>query len=280
MAACGLKMSANIEDKIFVVTGGAVGVGAGVVRALLAENARHVAYLDIREREGEALEAELARNFGALRAKFIKCDIADEHQLNSAFTQVIDKYRRLDGVVNNAGVLNTDETLYFKKIIDINFTATIQSSLVALDLMRADKGGAGGTILNISSLRALRGDSQLPVYAATKTAVLHFSNSIGGKQYNQKTNVRVMTVCLGPTDTAILHRNSLIDDNDSAFTSNADEIQRVESAVTGIIEVIRGGQNGTTWMVSNDNPAVDITKNVNESYEVIAKGVKDLLLRP
>ncbi|XP_063360060.1 15-hydroxyprostaglandin dehydrogenase [NAD(+)]-like [Cydia amplana] len=280
MAACDIKISANIEDKIFVVTGGAVGVGAGVVRALLAENARHVAYLDIREHEGAALEAELSSKFGALRAKFIKCDIADERQLNSAFTQVIDKYRRLDGVVNNAAVLNTDETQYFKKIIDVNFTATIQSSLVALELMRADKGGAGGAILNISSLWALRGDSQLPVYAATKTAVLHFSNSIGGKRYNKKTNVRVMAVCLGPTDTAILHRNSLIEDKDSAFTSHADERQRVESAVTGIIEVIRGGQSGTTWMVSNDNPAVDITKNVNESYEVLSKGVNDLLLGP
>ncbi|XP_047987986.1 15-hydroxyprostaglandin dehydrogenase [NAD(+)]-like [Leguminivora glycinivorella] len=280
MAASGLKKSENIEKKVFVVTGGAVGVGAGIVKALLTENAAHVAYLDIREREGEALEVELSRKFGALRAKFIKCDIADERQLSAAFTQVIDKYRRLDGVINNAAVLNTDETQYFKKIIDVNFTATIQSSLVALDLMRTDKGGAGGTILNISSLRALRGDSQLPVYAATKTAVLHFSNSIGGKQHNKKTNVKVMTVCLGPTDTAILHRNSLTEDKDSSFTSHADERQRVESAVTGIIEVIRGGQSGTTWMVSNDNPAVDITKNVNESYEVLSKGVNDLLLGP
>ncbi|XP_073943519.1 15-hydroxyprostaglandin dehydrogenase [NAD(+)]-like [Choristoneura fumiferana] len=279
MAASIFKASENIEEKVFVVTGGAAGVGAGVVRALLAENARHVAFLDIAEREGAALEAELLNKFGALRAKFIKCDIADESQLNSAFMQVIDKYRRLDGVINNAAVLNTDETRNFKKIIDINFTATIQSSLLALNFMRVDKSGTGGIILNISSLWALRGDSQLPVYAATKTAVLHFSNSIGGIQHNSKTNVRVITVCLGPTDTAILHRHNL-EKNEDCLPSNSEERQRVESAVSGIIEVICKGRSGTTWMVASDDPAVEITKNITESFEVLCRGVNELLIGP
>ncbi|KAI8435223.1 hypothetical protein MSG28_003579 [Choristoneura fumiferana] len=221
MAASIFKASENIEEKVFVVTGGAAGVGAGVVRALLAENARHVAFLDIAEREGAALEAELLNKFGALRAKFIKCDIADESQLNSAFMQVIDKYRRLDGVINNAAVLNTDETRNFKKIIDINF----------------------------------------------------------GIQHNSKTNVRVITVCLGPTDTAILHRHNL-EKNEDCLPSNSEERQRVESAVSGIIEVICKGRSGTTWMVASDDPAVEITKNITESFEVLCRGVNELLIGP
>lgn len=94
-----------------------------LIKQVISPILQHVAFLDIAEREGAALEAELLNKFGALRAKFIKCDIADESQLNSVFMQVIDKYRRLDGVINNAAVLNTDETSNFKKIIDVNFVS-------------------------------------------------------------------------------------------------------------------------------------------------------------
>lgn len=73
------------------------------------------------DREGSALETELLQNFGALRAKFIKCDISDENQLEAAFRQVLDKYSRLDVVINNAAILGVDKL--FKKMIDINFVS-------------------------------------------------------------------------------------------------------------------------------------------------------------
>ncbi|XP_026742458.1 15-hydroxyprostaglandin dehydrogenase [NAD(+)]-like [Trichoplusia ni] len=273
MAAKLVKRYLCVEDKVFLVTGGAAGVGAGIVRALLAENARHVAFLDVADREGSALELELLNKFGALRAKFIKCDIADDAQLAAAYKQVVDKYRRLDGVINNAAVLTVDEKTY-KRMVDINFSATVSSTMKALDIMDANKGGNGGTIINISSLLALNLGSHLPVYAATKTAVLQFSIAMGTQSKVAQNKVRVITVCLGPTDTAILNRNNLENfDKDSTGTvaSRVPVRQRVESAVAGILEAISEGKSGSTWIVKNDQPAYDYTDKLLEAFEILSE---------
>jgi short-subunit dehydrogenase len=58
-------------------------------------------------------------------------------------------------------------------------TATINSTLKSFDMMGADKGGSGGTVVNVSSLLALKRTPHLPVFTSTKLAVLQFSNSIG-----------------------------------------------------------------------------------------------------
>ncbi|XP_028030460.1 15-hydroxyprostaglandin dehydrogenase [NAD(+)]-like [Bombyx mandarina] len=273
MAPDFVKRFVDVDDKVFLVTGGAAGVGAGLVKALLFENARHVAFLDVADREGAALEAQLIIKFGALRVKFIKCDVGDERQLASAYKQVLDKYKRLDGVINSAAVLSIDDNS-FNRMIDINFTGTVNSTLKALDIMGADKGGSGGVIVNISSLLALNLTSHLPVYAATKAAVLQFSIRMGTQEQFTRTKVRVLSVCLGPTDTAILYKNNLTKfDAEYApcLSSRAPVRQRVESAVKGILEVINKASTGDTWIVESDKPAYDFTQNISEAFQILSK---------
>lgn len=257
---------------MILVTGGAAGIGAGVVRTLLSENARHVAFLDIGEREGASLEQELMNKFGALRAKYIKCDVSNQEQLSAAYKQVLEKYRRLDVVINCAAVLSADEKCY-KRMIDVNFAGTVHSTLKALEVMGLDKGGFGGTVVNLSSMLALHfGTLHLPVYAATKTAVLQFSICMGTEAAYKKSGVRILTVCLGPTDTAILQRNNS-DNFDKAIqqlTSRVTQRQRVESAVNGIIAVISQGASGTTWIVENDKPAYDFTEDIATAFQTLS----------
>ncbi|CAH2086737.1 unnamed protein product [Euphydryas editha] len=255
----------SAEGKVILVTGGAVGIGAGLVRSLLCMNAMHVAFLDVLEREGGALEGELLNKFGALRAKFIKCDISDEEQLSTAYSQVLDKYRRLDAVINNAAVIWEKEGFY-KKTVDINFTATVTSTLKALEVMKADNGGSGGVIINMSSLVALQQNTHSPVYRATKTAVLQFSNHIATHESYERTKVRVITVCLGPTDTGHLLRHNSKDSQNLA----QEDRQRVTSAVTGIMDVISRAGSGSTWIIAGDKPPVDVTKNVREGFQTIS----------
>lgn len=83
---------------------------------------QYVAFLDVAEREGELFEMELLSNFGALRSKFIKCDISNETQLADAYRQVFEKYRKLDVVINNAAILSADDN-HYKSIIDTNFVS-------------------------------------------------------------------------------------------------------------------------------------------------------------
>ncbi|XP_050664538.1 15-hydroxyprostaglandin dehydrogenase [NAD(+)]-like [Leptidea sinapis] len=267
----------NVEGKVVLVTGGANGVGAGLVRELLARNARHVAFLDVAEREGSTLESELNNKFGALRAKFIKCNIADETELNHAYQQIINKYRRLDVLVNNAAILSNDEDNY-RAMIDVNLCGTIASTLKAVGVMRSDKGGNGGTVINVSSLLAFNPSTHLPVYGATKAAVLQFTNYLATENSYSTTNVRIVTVCLGPTDTALLHRKNSENfaKNSQRLTSRVPERQRVGSAVNGIIDVIQRAENGSTWIIANDKPATDVTKNIHESSRILSN-VTDIL---
>ncbi|CAK1556078.1 unnamed protein product [Leptosia nina] len=263
-------MSWTADEKVVLVTGGAAGIGAGLVREFLAKNARHVAFLDVSEKEGATLERELRNKFGALRAKFIKCDVTDEIQLGDAFRQVLDKHRKLDVVVNSAAVVG-DNSLC-KTMIDVNFCGTVTSTLKALSIMRADAGGCGGAIINVSSLQAFKSSTCLSVYSATKGAVLQFSNFLADEESYSTTKVRIITVCLGPTDTALLHKRNL---NNSAkdghgVSSRASEPQRVESAVNGIIEVIQQAESGSTWIIANNNIARDVTMNVRESFRILS----------
>ncbi|KPJ07893.1 15-hydroxyprostaglandin dehydrogenase [NAD+] [Papilio machaon] len=259
----------TFEGKVILVTGGATGIGAGLVRSILSENARHVTFLDLAERESEILERELKNKFGTLRVMYIKCDVSDEKQMNEAYNKVVDKFHRLDIVINNAAILCAEENLY-KRMVDINFTAVISSTLKALATMAVDRGGSGGVILNVSSRLALTPSDSLAVYSATKAAVLQFTNSIAINKSYSKSEVRVLSVCLGPTDTAILHKhNSELFDKGctQCFTSQVPERQRVESAVKGIIDVIKKADNGSTWIIAGNKPPVDITVSVREGVQ-------------
>ncbi|XP_038215745.1 15-hydroxyprostaglandin dehydrogenase [NAD(+)]-like [Zerene cesonia] len=266
----------DVNGKVVLVTGGAAGIGAKLVRGLLARNARYVAFLDVAAKEGAALEGELLNKFGALRVKFIKCDMADADQVDNAYKQILDKYRRLDAVVNCAAVLSDAKSSY-KTMVDVNFCGTVTSTLKAFEIMRADKGGGGGVVINVSSLHAFQPCSYLSVYGATKAAVLQFSNSFAAEEAYTETKVRVITVCLGPTDTALVHKLNLENSaKDSLGLTSGAEPQRVESAVTGIIEVIHCGENGTTWIIANDKAALDVTKSVKQGLEILSNVAKGL----
>lgn len=88
--------------------------------------AQHVTFVDVTAAKGMRLEADLNSEFGALKAKFIECDVTSEKALSAAYAQVLDRYKRLDVVVNNAALLSSDERLH-KRMVDVNF---VSSSLI------------------------------------------------------------------------------------------------------------------------------------------------------
>ncbi|KAI5638524.1 short chain dehydrogenase domain-containing protein [Phthorimaea operculella] len=260
----------EVKDKVFFVTGGAAGLGAGVTRAFLADGAKHVAVLDLDVTSGKALESELATKYGAKKIKFHKCDVTTK-DLEDGYDAVLKEFGYIDCVVNNAGIMN-DGPNSFVKEIDVNVTALIRSSMKAYNLMRKDHGGKGGTIINISSIAGLFLCKVLPIYAATKSAVLQFTNCMGMEPYYSRSGVRFLTICFGATDTSLLTKYATIDketDEDKIFDKILDElpIQKPESAIKGLVEAFKRGESASTWLISADKPAVDITNNVHkDSY--------------
>ncbi|KAJ2952590.1 hypothetical protein O0L34_g6913 [Tuta absoluta] len=265
----------DCKEKVVLVTGGAAGIGAGVVRAFLDQGAKHVAILDV-DITGKALAEELATKHGADKVKFYRCDVTS-NDLNEAYDDVLKSFGYIDVVVNNAGILNDGPNAY-EKAIAVNVTALITSSLKAYNLMRKDQGGRGGTIVNISSIVALYQSRLLPIYCATKSAVLQFSTNLGSQPHFSRTGVRVVTMCFGCTDTTLFSRAKM-----EAFDKDTDDMvmtaltqlpwQKIESAVNGLMTSFQKGESGSTWLVSADRPAEDITANITKAYEIMSQGI-------
>ena len=94
-------MDLGLQDKVALVTGGSKGIGLGIVRSLIAEGAR-VANVNRSEEEGRALEAEYAKQ--GRDCHFIQGDLTDTSACQNAVQQTLDRFGRIDLVVNNAGV--------------------------------------------------------------------------------------------------------------------------------------------------------------------------------
>ncbi|XP_073943523.1 15-hydroxyprostaglandin dehydrogenase [NAD(+)]-like isoform X2 [Choristoneura fumiferana] len=201
-------MSYKWQDKVVLITGAANGIGACVVVLALQEEAKHIAILDIDETIGVAFQEKLNKQHGVGKAKFYRVDVTSDEQLFAAFESVVAEHGGIDVVVNNAGIMN-DMSHIYKKEIAINFTAVVGSTMKAIEVMRTDEGGKGGTVINISSVAALQQSSFMPIYYGTKAAVLHFSNCVSMQHDFARTGVRVLTICIGGTATSLSSKNNI-----------------------------------------------------------------------
>ncbi|KAM3963420.1 LOW QUALITY PROTEIN: 15-hydroxyprostaglandin dehydrogenase [NAD(+)]-like [Aphomia sociella] len=274
-------MTFEWRDKVVIITGAATGIGAVIVRILVEkENVKYVTILDIND-AGISLQNELNAKSGKIVVKYIKCDVTDETQLFDAYKYVMETHGYLDVVINNAGIMNDALNMY-KKAIDLNvvscvlYTALCTSTIKALELMRKDEGGSG-TIINVASIAALVQHPMMPIYFGTKSAVLQFTSCLGMDYYYSRTNVRVMTVCFGSTNTPLLTatklgsfdklmNNSLVDIITKDFT-----MQSAESAARGLVDAYKKGESGSTWLVMEDKPVKDITENVKKAYDILSE---------
>ncbi|XP_050345168.1 alcohol dehydrogenase 1-like [Nymphalis io] len=265
----------DLRNKVVFITGGSVGIGAKVVEFLLEENVKHVTNLDIAEDKGIALQNELNKKYGANKVKFIKGDVTNEDDLFGAYRTTIKDYGYIDIVINNAGIMN-DSKDKFKKEIEVNVTALVASTLKAVDVMRKDEGGKGGVVMNMSSIAALYQDPLVPIYFGTKSAVLQFSNCLGLPEYYNRTGVRVLTICFGATDTSLLSKEKLGNFDKEAEKKMLDSIsihrlQKVESAARGVVDAIKHGESGSTWLSIADKPVRDITSTIKKAYGILSE---------
>lgn len=160
-------MTGRIEGRVAIVTGGANGIGAAIVRRFVAEGAS-VVVADIDDDAGVALVAELGDS-----TRFVHLDVGDPDQWRAAVDHVLEEFGRLDVGVNNGGIVVhatlEDTTLdEWERIVRVNQTGTF---LGMQAMARAMRRTGGGSIINMSSIRGLQGASGLLSYTATKFAV-------------------------------------------------------------------------------------------------------------
>ncbi|WP_080873519.1 SDR family NAD(P)-dependent oxidoreductase [Oceanobacillus timonensis] len=160
---------AKLDNKVAIVTGGAGGIGAGIVRAYVKENAK-VVIVDIAEEKGKALSDAL--NEQGYETVFIKTDLTDKASLQACVDEVIATYGQIDILVNNAhasrmqGFLDiTEEELELS--MKTGFFATFYLSQMVIPYLKETKGN----MINFGSGAAMKGDKNQGSYVVAKEAI-------------------------------------------------------------------------------------------------------------
>ena len=160
-------MEASLQGKVAVVTGGAKGIGAAVVRRLSNDGAQ-VIVADIDEKSGTELAGASAR------VSFVRCDVSDEKQILAVLDKVDSRFGRLDILVNDAAwqlnkpLLETT-TEEFEQVMRINVTGSFIFLRESAKRMIAK--GIPGTIVNFASTFAVVGSPGYLAYHASKGAI-------------------------------------------------------------------------------------------------------------
>ena len=192
----------KLEGKIALATGGTKGMGRAIVERLASEGAK-VAFNARGKEEGKKYEAELKK--AGYETFFVQADITKSEDVSRLVRAVLDKYDRIDILVNNVGwdkgmpFTETTEDLW-DQLIAVNFKGDLLVTKAVLDDMI--KRGIGGKIVSISSDAGRVGSTNEAVYSGCKGGVIAFSKTLARELARYKINVN--TICPGPTRTPFL----------------------------------------------------------------------------
>ena len=249
----------NLQDKIIIVTGGASGIGLAIVEELLAQGA-NVQMVDIHGGDGQY---ESHKGY-----QFWPTDISSAKEVNHTVAEIIQRFGRIDGLVNNAGVnfprLLVDEKApagqyelneaAFEKMVNINQKGVfLMSQAVARQMVKQHDG----VIVNVSSESGLEGSEGQSCYAATKAALNSFTRS-WSKELG-KHGIRVVGIAPEYEEALAWTRNITVEQLREGYTKNAIPIGRAgrlaevadfvcyllserASYITGVTTNIAGGK--------------------------------------
>ena len=167
----------SLAGRVVLVTGGASGIGADIVRAFAA-NAARVAFLDILAEAGRALSAELCD--AAFAPRFLECDIADVAALRRAIETVGRDLGPISVLINNAADDERhDADAVTPDYWDASMAVNLRPQFFAAQAVRTQMRGLGhGSIVNLSSIAWRYGAGDMAAYATAKAAVLGLTRSL------------------------------------------------------------------------------------------------------
>ncbi len=198
----------QIKGQAFLISGGSSGLGAATARSLAAAGAK-LLIADVKVEEGEGLAAELGS-----RARFSRCDVTSEPDVEAAVRMAAEAFGGLRGAVNCAGVAPAERVLgktgphsleSFARVVQINLVGTFNVlRLAAAEIAKAEPLASGerGVVISTASVAAFDGQIGQAAYSASKGGVLSMALPIA-REF-ARFGIRVMTIAPGIFDTPML----------------------------------------------------------------------------
>jgi NAD(P)-dependent dehydrogenase (short-subunit alcohol dehydrogenase family) len=201
-------VSQELAGKVAIVTGGASGLGEGLVRRFCAEGAK-VLIGDIDSDGGKALAAEIGAG-----AEFVEADVSDVDQVSRLVSTAVERFGGLHAMVNNAGVSGTmhrgfldDDLADFQRVMAVNVLAVMAGTR---DAARHMSEHGGGSIINVTSIGGIQAGGGVMTYRASKAAVIQFTKSVAIELAHYE--IRVNAIAPGNIRTAIVRKSAAGED--------------------------------------------------------------------
>jgi len=198
----------QVRNHIFLITGGASGLGAATARLLVSEGAS-VVIADTNRQTGEALVVELGAN-----TRFALTDVTSEHDAQAAVDLAISSFGHLHALVNCAGSALSEKVVgrdgphrldAFAKAVNINLVGTfnmIRLAAAAITNEVPDPDGERGVIINSASIAAFEGQIGQAAYAASKGGVVALTLPVAREL--ARFGIRVVTIAPGVFETPMV----------------------------------------------------------------------------
>jgi NAD(P)-dependent dehydrogenase (short-subunit alcohol dehydrogenase family) len=168
-------MSAELRGKVAIVTGGAGGIGRGIVECFVEEGAQ-VVIADVDADRGENLAAELGAS-----AAFKQADVADADQVQALVDFTVGRFGGLHVMCNNAGIGGRRRRFLDDELNDFDALMRVNVFGVMIGCQRAARHMAehgGGSIINTTSIGGINAGGGLMTYRAGKAAVIHLTRCV------------------------------------------------------------------------------------------------------
>ena len=188
----------RLENQVAVVTGGARGLGAGIVSRFVEEGAR-VVFSDLLNEKGKGLEEEFGQNVA-----FYRADATSAHDTEALMDFAVQRFGRLDCVVNNAGTGGVRGPITEIPVEGFDQSIALLLRGPFLGIKYAVPHMKGGTIINIASISGITAGYSPHVYTAAKFGVVGLTKSVALELAEQ--GIRVNAICPGKMATYIWAR--------------------------------------------------------------------------
>ena len=233
----------KLDGKVALISGGARGQGAAEAEIFAREGAK-VVFGDIRDDEGKKVEAAIRAAGGEVT--YLHLDVTSEADWKTAVQTAIDRYGKLDILINNAAIviprvpIEERTVAEWDQVMAVNAKGVFLGTKYAIPAMRR---AGGGSIVNISSIAGI-GQSlhQEPAYAASKGAIRIFTKVTASQHAKDK--IRCNSVHPGPVDTEMFH---------SSFRDKEAMARRLQRIPLGRMGTVAEIVSAVLYLASDDS---------------------------